>query len=140
MSAATCCGIWRIAARTSAQVSSAAAYDGVPGVLARRDDHAEARAGVDVDVRVDAALADEPQLRQALEERRADLGPLADQDQHLGVAQALGERVDVLDVVVPDGDVEGRELAEAGERAERVEVVVEDRDLHLVRKAVGSGG
>ena len=30
-SEATCCGNWRAAARTSAQVSSAVAYDGVPG-------------------------------------------------------------------------------------------------------------
>ena len=45
--------------------------------------------------------------------------------------EALGERVDVLDVIVPDRDVVAGELPEAGERAQRVEVVVEDRDLHL---------
>ena len=54
---------------------------------------AEPRAGVDVDMRVDAALADQAQLGQALEQRRADLGALADQHQHFGVAQPLGERV-----------------------------------------------
>ena len=42
-------------------------------VLARRDDDAEPRAGVDVDVRIDAALADQPELGQPLEQRRADL-------------------------------------------------------------------
>ena len=45
-------------------------------------------------------------------------------------AQPLGERVDVLDVVVPDRDLVPVELAEARQRAQRVEVVVEDRDLH----------
>ena len=81
------------------------------GMLARRHDDAEPRAGVDVDVRIDAALADQPELRQPLEQRRADLRALADQHQRLGVLQALGERVDVLDVVVPDRDVVAVELA-----------------------------
>ena len=44
------------------------------------------RAGVDVDVRIDAALADEPQLIEALEQWSADLRPLADQDQDYGVS------------------------------------------------------
>jgi hypothetical protein len=54
--------------------------------LARRDDHAEPGAGVDVDVRIDAALADQLELGEPLQERRADLRPLADQDQHFGIA------------------------------------------------------
>ena len=130
MSAAICCGICRIAASTSAQVSSAAAYDGVPACWLDETMTPQPRAGVDVDVRIDAALADEPQLRQALEQRRADLGALADQHQRLGVPQPLGQRVDVLDVIVPDRDVVAGQLREAGQRAQRVEVVVEDGDLH----------
>src|SRR2546427_650097 len=82
---------------------------------------ASARARVQVDVRVDAALADQPKLRQALEQRRADLGALADQHEGLTVAEPLGEHVDVQDVVVPDRDVVVRELVEAVERSERVE-------------------
>ena len=58
----------------------------------RGDDDAVPRAGVDVDVRIDAALADELELRQALEQRRADRRALADQHQRLGVLQPLGER------------------------------------------------
>ena len=85
-------------------------------------------------MRIDAALADEPQARQALEQRGADLRALADEDQRLDVAQALGERVDVLDVIVEDGDVERRQLREAGKRAQRVEVVVEDRDLMRIAR------
>ena len=80
-------------------------------MLVRRHDHAEPRAGVDVDVRIDAALADQPELGQALEQRRADLRALADQHQRLGVLQPLGQHVDVLDVVVPDRDVVAGELA-----------------------------
>ena len=133
-SAATCCGIRRTAARTSAHVSSAVAYDGVPGCMFEETITPELGAGVDVDVRVDAALADQPQLRQPLKQRRSDLGALADQHERLGVAQPLGEHVDVLDVVGPDRDVVPGQLGEAVERAQRVEVVVEDRDLHGDRR------
>ena len=44
--------------------------------------------------------------------------------------QALRQHIDVLDVIVPDRDVVAGELAEAVERAHRVEIIVEDRDLH----------
>jgi hypothetical protein len=39
---------------------------------------------------------------------------LADQHQYFGSAQPLGERVGILDVIVPDGDVVALELGEAG--------------------------
>ena len=81
-------------------------------------------------MRKDAALADQLQLRQPLQQRRADLRALADQHQRLGVAQPLGELVDVLDVIVPDRDVMAGELAEAIQRPQRVEIIVEDGDLH----------
>src|SRR5581483_5679327 len=61
--------------------------------------------GVDVDVRIDAPLADQLQLWHPLDERGADLGALADEDERFGVLQPLGELVGVLDVVVPDLDV-----------------------------------
>jgi hypothetical protein len=99
-------------------------------VLARRDDDPKACARLDVDVRVHAALADEPELRQPLEEGSLDPRPLADEDEHLHIPQALGEGLDVLHVVVPDGDVVRRQLLEARQRAEGVEVVVQDGDLH----------
>src|SRR6185437_288306 len=51
------------------------------GVLARGDDDAEPRARLGVDVRIDAALADELELRKPLEERTEDLRALADEDQ-----------------------------------------------------------
>jgi hypothetical protein len=104
-------------------------------VHARGDHHPELRAGVDIDVRVDAALADQPQLRQSTEERRADLGALANEHQRFGFAQSFGERVDVLDVIAPDLDLVPRQLREAVERAQRVVVVVEDRDPHRGRSS-----
>ena len=70
-----------------------------------------------------------------MEERRADLGALANEHERFGLAQSLGERVDVLDVIVPDLDVVSRQLREAVERAQRVVVVVEDGDLHRGRSS-----
>src|SRR5262249_37754242 len=99
-------------------------------MLARGDDDAEPRAGVDVDVRIDAALADEAQLGQALEQWHADLGALADQHQGLAVAEPPGECVHLLDVVIPDRDVVVPQLLEAAERTDGVEIVVENRNLH----------
>ena len=103
---------------------------GRTGMQVRRDDDAEPGAGVDVDVRIGAALADQAERRQPLEERRPDRGALADEHEGLAVAQPLGQGVHVLDVVVPDRDLMAVELREARERAQRVDVVVEDRDLH----------
>ena len=55
------------------------------------------------------------------------------------VAQALGELVDILRVVVPDRDVVAGELREAAERADGVEVIVEDRDLHVRNHRMSEG-
>src|SRR5215470_4689942 len=81
-------------------------------------------------MRIDAALADEAEIRQALKQRRADFRALADQHQNLGIAQTLGERVDVLDVIVPNRYLVAGEHAEASQRSQRVVIVVEDRDFH----------
>ena len=98
-------------------------------LIGRYDDPAT-RARVDVDMRVDAALADEPQRVEALEQRLTDLRALANQHERLRVLEARGERVDVLRVIVPDRDLVSVQLAKARERTKGVEVVVEDRDLH----------
>src|SRR5262249_20005850 len=104
--------------------------------LVRAQQHAEPRARVDVDVRKHAALADEPQLRQPLEERRADLGALADQDQGLRVLETLRERLGVLHVVVPHLDLVAGKLLERLEGAQGVVVVVEDVDFHAAHSLV----
>ena len=81
-------------------------------------------------VREHAALADEPQCRQSLEQSRADLGALADQHEGFGVAQPIGQHVVVLHVIGPNGHVVTGKLLEAREGAQGVPAVVEDRDLH----------
>ena len=106
-------------------------------MLERRHDDAEPRAGLDVDVRIDAALADQAEIRQAFEQRRADLRALAEQHQRLGGLQPGGEAIDVLLMVVPHRHLVAAELREAGQGAQRVEIVVEDGDFHALcsRKA-----
>jgi hypothetical protein len=99
-------------------------------VEVRGHDDAEVRAGLDVDVGIDAPLADEPQLRKPLQEGGSNLGPFPDEDQGVGVDQASRELIQVLYVVCPHGDLVSVELVEARQRPERVEVVVEDRHLH----------
>ena len=49
---------------------------------------------------------------------------------NLGVAQTLGESVDLLEVVGMDRDVLAREPGEAGQDADGVVVVVENGDFH----------
>src|SRR5204863_5008766 len=105
------------------------------GVLVGGNYHAKPRAGLQIDVRIDAALADEPQLGQTLQQGRADRGALPDQDQNLRVAQPLRKRIHVLHVVVPDRDVMACELAEAAERAHRVVIVVQYADFHAPRRS-----
>ena len=100
-----------------------------------RHDDPEASARVDVDVGKDAPLADQPQPAEALEQRCPDLRALTDEYERFAVAEALRQNVDILDMVVPHRDVMIRELREAVERSEGVEVVVEDRDLHQRARA-----
>ena len=92
------------------------------GMLARRHDDAEPRAGVDVDMRIDAALADQLELRQALEQRRRELSVRSRISTRTSVSRRRAASASTsCDVVVPDRDVVTVELAEAGERAQRVE-------------------
>ena len=65
-----------------------------------------------------------------MQEWRANLGALANEHERFGLAQSLGKRIDVLDVIVVHLDVMARQLREAVERAQRVVVIVEDGDLH----------
>ena len=94
------------------------------------DQDPEPGAGIDVDVGVDAALADELEIRQPLEQRALDSGALPDEDERLRTGETRGQHVDGLHVVGEDGDVVPGQLGEAVECAQRVEVVVQDYDLH----------
>ena len=69
-------------------------------------------------------------LGSRVEQRRANLGALADQDQRLGVRQPLGQHVDVLGMVVPDRDVVAVQLSKAGQRPHGVVIVVKNSDFH----------
>ena len=128
------CGRRRIAAMISAQVSSAGATgEPTPSATAMP----QPGAGLDVDVRADAAgLRDQLELGQLLEQLPREVGALADQHQHVGVAQPHRELADALDGVGEDLGVELLELGRALELAHRVLVVVEDDDVHGARRSI----
>jgi hypothetical protein len=90
-------------------------------------------------VRIDVALADELELAQSLDQRRANGRALAQQDQDLGIREPVRQDVLVGGLIVPDRDVVSRELAKAGEVPHYVGVVVEDRDLHRRRLSMRDG-
>jgi hypothetical protein len=56
-----------------------------------RDDDSEPRTRLDVDMRIDTALAYEPQPGKAFEQRRRNFCPFTNQDYRLGVSQPVGE-------------------------------------------------
>jgi len=124
---------------TRPHVSSAAAYDGastcrfdettIPSLVQASISH----------VGVNAALADQLERGQSLQQRRADCRSLTDQDERLAAAQALRQHLGVVHVVVPDGDVMAGQQREAGQRPQRVEIVIQNRNPHgaqalLIRK------
>ena len=73
-----------------------------------------------------------------VEQRSLDLRPLADENECLSVFQALGKRVGVLHMVIPHFDLMRVQLPETRKRPQRVEVVVENRDLHDEPPATGT--
>src|SRR4051812_30406135 len=62
-------------------------------MLARRYDNAEAGAGGDIDMWVDAALADQLQFRQPLEQPRLYFRALANEHEYFNILEALGEHI-----------------------------------------------
>ena len=76
---------------------------------AGRHDDATSRTGVEVDVRRAAAgLRDQAEVGQVVEQRCRDPRPLADQDERLGGAEAVGKRCGARDRVVVDRHIVAR--------------------------------
>ena len=95
-------------------------------MLAGAQQHALCGAGIHVDVRIGALLADQLQLGQALHQGGGDGRALAEQHQRFGVLEALGEDLDILGVVAPDGDIVAGQLAVTGQRAHGVVKIIQD--------------
>ena len=122
------CGSRRIAAMISAQVSSAGATgEPTPSATAMPS---RVQASTSMCGPTRAGLRDQLQLGQLLEQRAREVRALADQHQHVGVAQPHRELADALDGVGEDLGVVGLQLRGALELAHRVLVVVEDDDVH----------
>ena len=89
------------------------------------------RAGFRVDVRIGADVANHLELGKTLQQRALDGSALADQYQRLGVFEPLRQNVNVLGVIVPDGDVMTGQLLEARHRLDGVLIIVKNRDFHV---------
>jgi hypothetical protein len=108
------------------------------GVLARGHDDAQARAGFDVDMWINAALADQFEPGEPFEQGIANFRALADKHNALGLLQARSKRIAVLHVIVPDRDLMAVQLVETREGAQRVEVIVKNCNLHASRSVGGT--
>src|SRR5438105_1438292 len=100
----TCCGSWRIAARTRAHVSSAVAYDGVPACrLLHTTTPLRLHASISMCGNALRWLMSRSCGRRSSSGR--DGRALADEHQGLGVEQAISQHVDVVDVIGPRRDL-----------------------------------
>src|SRR6516165_8554444 len=86
--------------------------------------------GVDVDVRIDAALADKFKSGQPLKQRRLDFRPLTKENQAFGVLQAGSKRISILNMIVPNDYVVSFQFLETRQCPQCVKVIIEDRNLH----------
>ena len=64
-----------------------------------RKQHTVSRTSLDVHMGLDASLADQLELGQAVEQLASNSFALANQDEGLGI----GEDVDIVEIIFPDG-------------------------------------
>jgi hypothetical protein len=100
------------------------------GMHVRADQHAVLSAGVDVNMRIDASLADQSQPGQPLHQLPCDSSALPEENERLRIGQALNQISDLLDMIVPYDDFVSCETSEARQASQSVEPVVKDRDFH----------
>jgi len=100
------------------------------GMLAGGQNDAVFGTCVDVDVRVNASLADEFQPRKALYQRPSYFGPFSNEDERFCVAQPRCEFVNIRPVIGPDPHVMVFELRKTRKMTKRIKIVVQYADLH----------
>ncbi len=96
----------------------------------RAKEDAIAGAGLNIDMRKDAALADQSKIGEAVKQRARDAGPLADQHKSFDVGKPVDEFILVFNMIRPDGYIMPRQLCEARKRPQRIKPVVKNRNLH----------
>lgn len=89
------------------------------------------RAGFQIDVRIDASLADQLEIRQLFDKFAVNFGTFPDENENFGISQSLRKPVVVLEVIIPDRHLMGLQLGETVEFSNGVEVVIENSDIHL---------
>jgi hypothetical protein len=91
-----------------------------------RNHDAEPRTGRHVDMRIDAALADQPKPGEPLQEWRPDIGPLSEKHERFRVVEPPRQGISILDMVIPNADLVAVEFLEAFQAPERVVVIIQD--------------
>ena len=81
-------------------------------------------AGPDIDVWIDAALADQAELRQTFQKRSLNLGSFPEKHEHFGVMEPLRQNIYSRGVILPDRDLMAFQFLETLQGSERVMVVV----------------
>ena len=99
-------------------------------VHVRAEHHTVPGAGRDINMRVDAALADEFQLRKSVQKILGDRCPFPEQNKALGLCHPISKAGRVGFVIGPDRDVMPGKLFETGQATQRVEPVVKNVNLH----------
>ena len=99
-------------------------------MLIGRDYDAVLGTGIDIDMRIDAALADQLQFGQAFDQGAADCGPLAEEDEGFGFAQPLCKGGRVMQMVGVDRNIMAVQLGKAGEAAQRIVPIVQNSNAH----------
>jgi len=79
---------------------------------------------------VDTALGDEFQFWQPRDQGPENFRAFADEHKHFGFAKPFCQRVIALFVIVPHRNVMARQLLKAFEGAQRVEIIVQNGDVH----------
>jgi hypothetical protein len=79
---------------------------------------------------INGTLADEPQIRETLDQRRTDGGAFADEDQSFCIAQAMTERLDVLHMIIKNCDLMSGKFGKTWQSSDGIEIVIENCNFH----------
>ena len=96
-----------------------------PAMHVRAQKHPVVGAGFDINMRVDASLRDQAQIRQTLNQFAGYGGALAEQRYGVEWGKPLSQRVNIGLVVRKDRHVNPVEFGETGKAAKRIEPVIQ---------------
>jgi len=96
----------------------------------RAKQNAVAGAANNIDMRIYAALADQLQFRQPIQQSPRDAGPFADKHESFSLSQTVCKDIFVIDMIIPYFYVMIAKFSETRKMTKRIVPVVEDCDFH----------